>query len=64
MFMFVCTMALYEYMNLLRNVVYNLFVNTHAFSRGCCKVNGTAVSAVCGGLLHLRKYYFLRQIFH
>ena len=27
--MFVCTKVLYEYMNLLRNDVYNLFVNTH-----------------------------------
>ena len=43
-----------------------LFVNgadddatTCAFSRGCCKVNGTAVKAVCGGLPHLRKYEFL-----
>jgi len=29
MFMFVCTMILYEYMNLLKNYVYNLFINTH-----------------------------------
>ena len=28
-FMFVGTTYLYEYMNLLRNYVYNLFVNTH-----------------------------------
>jgi len=28
-FMFVCTTVLYEYMNLLRNDVYNLFVNMH-----------------------------------
>ena len=27
--MFVCTTVLYEYMNLLRNDVYRLFVNTH-----------------------------------
>ena len=27
--MLVCTTVLYEYMNLLRNDVYNLFVNTH-----------------------------------
>ena len=27
--------------------------------RRCCEVNGTAVSAVCGGLPHLRKYDFL-----
>jgi len=30
-FMFVCTTVLYEYMNLLRNDVYNLFVNTHVW---------------------------------
>ena len=29
--MFVCTTALYEYTNLLRNEVYNLLVNTHAW---------------------------------
>jgi hypothetical protein len=29
MFIFVCTTVLYEYMNLLSNYVYNLFVNTH-----------------------------------
>jgi hypothetical protein len=28
---------------------------TSAFSRECCKVNGKAVKAVCGGLCHLRK---------
>jgi hypothetical protein len=28
-FMFVCTMVLYEYMNSLKNNVCNLFVNTH-----------------------------------
>ena len=28
-FMFVCTTVKYESMNLLRNDVYNLFVNTH-----------------------------------
>ena len=40
-----------------------LFVNeadenatTCAFLRGCCEVNGTAISAVCAGLPHLRKY--------
>ena len=27
--MFVCSIVLYEYMNSLRNDVYNLFVNTH-----------------------------------
>jgi len=27
--MFVCTTDLYELMNLLRNDVYNLFINTH-----------------------------------
>ena len=30
-FMFVCTTVLYEYMNLLRNDIYNLFVNTHVW---------------------------------
>ena len=30
-FMFVCTTVLYEYMNLLRNEVYNLLVNTHVW---------------------------------
>ena len=29
MFMFVCATVLSEYMNLLRNFVYNLLVNTH-----------------------------------
>jgi hypothetical protein len=28
-FMFACTMVLYEYMNSLRNDVCNLYVNTH-----------------------------------
>jgi len=28
----------------------------------CCQVNGTAVSAFCGGLLHLSKYDFLNII--
>ena len=28
-YMLVCTTVLYEYMNLLRNGVYNLFINTH-----------------------------------
>ena len=28
-FLCICTSVLYEYMNLLRNDVYNLFVNTH-----------------------------------
>jgi hypothetical protein len=28
-FMFVCTMILYEYMNSPRNDVFNLFVNVH-----------------------------------
>ena len=27
--LFVCTMVLYEYMNLIRNDVFSLFVNTH-----------------------------------
>jgi hypothetical protein len=42
-----------------------LFVNgadsdarTCTFSRGCCKVNGTAINTVCEGLPHLRKYDF------
>jgi hypothetical protein len=42
-----------------------LFVNgadndarTFTFSRGCCKVNGTAINTVCEGLPHLRKYDF------
>jgi hypothetical protein len=30
-----------------------------AFSRGCCEVNGTAVTAVRGGPPHSRKYDFL-----
>ena len=29
--MFVCTTVLYEYMNSLRNGVYDLFVNTHVW---------------------------------
>jgi hypothetical protein len=32
---------------------------TCAFSRECCEVDATAITAVCGGLLHLRKYDFL-----
>ena len=28
-FLFVCTTVLYEYMNLIRNDVFSLFVNTH-----------------------------------
>ena len=35
---------------------------TYAFSRGCCKVNGTAVKAVSGELLHSRTYYFLKIV--
>ena len=35
---------------------------TCAFSRGCCKVNGTAVKAVSGGLPHSRKYDFLNIV--
>jgi hypothetical protein len=30
-----------------------------AFSRGCCKVNGTAIKTVSEGLSHSRKYDFL-----
>ena len=46
-----------------------LFVNgaeddatTCDFSRGCCKVNGTAVKAVCGALSHLKKDEFLNIV--
>ena len=35
---------------------------TCAFSRGCCKVNGTAVKTVRGGLSHSRKYDFLNIV--
>jgi hypothetical protein len=53
-FMFVWTMVLYVVCNDNDNDA-----TACAFSRGCCEVNGTAVTAVRGGPPHSRKYDFL-----
>jgi hypothetical protein len=54
-----------NYMSRNNSRIFMFYVNgadsdarTCTFSRGCCKVNGTAINTVCEGLPHLRKYDF------